>query len=171
MTSCAPPSARSEPRANKMPVKSSRSVTISCCHTMYPRSLDCRFACSPTRHRLDPRATARAYGGSRASAEATPPTTLVQNATCVLAGAACCMVMAGPSMALDWNPETTARQGSSYTPAVMAAAPQISELFGSQAQDSFNDPVDPFTLYGTVLCGPLLIVQRDAPIRACTLQS
>lgn len=81
------------------------------------------------------------------------------------------MVMAGPSMALDWNPETTARQGSSYTPAVMAAAPQISELFGSQAQDSFNDPVDPFTLYGTVLCGPLLIVQRDAPVRACTLQN
>lgn len=129
------------------------------------RVLECRVAFPHTRHRVHTNATPRGCSGSRQSQPTSQAIRGSQLVNCSVAAVACCMLLSGPAMALDWKRDTM--QGSSYVPAVMAAAPQLSELFGSQAQDSFNDPVDPFTLYGTVLCAaaPLAPLIDTCPLK------
>ena len=66
-------------------------------------------------------------------------------------------MLVGPAIAIETTADSLVRDGwgASMRGPVMATAPQLSEMFTSQAQESFNDPVDPFTLYGTVLCAAL----------------
>eukprot|EP00892_Ulva_mutabilis_P003182 jgi/Ulvmu1/12865/UM098_0050.1 len=103
--------------------------------------------------RCDSRATSHGCGSSRPSREPICAAATSQGLLHTVAAAACCAVLAGPAVASHVISETHNQQSwgaALREPALMAAAPQLSELFSSQAQDSFNDPVDPFTLYGTV---------------------